>query len=87
MGWELLGKRAYRKGNWKIVWQPEQETWEPWADGIITGQWQLYNLAQDLAEMRDLAAQYPEILLELTTGWERYVRENGVILPDWISGY
>lgn len=86
-GWELLGKRAYRKGDWKIVWQPEQETWEPWADGIITGQWQLYNLAQDLAEMRDLAAQYPEILRELTTGWERYVRENGVILPDWISSY
>ena len=87
MGWELLGKRAYRKGDWKIVWQPEQETWVPWADGIITGQWQLYNLAEDLAEMRDLSAQYPQILRELTTGWERYVQENGVILPDWISGY
>ena len=87
MGWELLGKRAYREGDWKIVWQPEQESWEPWTDGIKTGQWQLYNLANDLAEMRDLSAQHPQILRELTTGWERYAQENGVILPDWISGY
>ena len=87
MGWELLGKRAYREGAWKIVWQPDQKTWEPWADGIKTEQWQLYNLAGDLAEMRDLSAQHPQKLDELITLWEKYVQENGVILPDWISGY
>ena len=87
MGWELLGKRAYRAGDWKIVWQPEQETWEPWADGIKTGQWQLYNLAHDLAEMHDLSGQHPQKLDTLITMWEKYVQENGVILPDWISGY
>ena len=87
IGWELLGKRAYRAGDWKIVWQPEQETWEPWADGIKTGQWQLYNLAHDLAEMRDLSGQHPQKLNTLITMWEKYVQENGVILPDWISGY
>ena len=86
-GWELLGKRAYRAGDWKIVWQPEQETWEPWADGIKTGQWQLYDLAHDLAEMHDLSGQHPQKLNTLIAMWEKYVRENGVILPDWISGY
>lgn len=87
MGWELLGKRAYRAGDWKIVWQPDQQNWEPWVNGIKTGQWQLYNLADDLAEMHDLSAQYPEKLSELITMWEDYVQENGVILPNWISGY
>ena len=87
MGWELLGKRAYRQADWKIVWQPLQKTWEPWPDGIKPGQWQLYNLADDLAEMRDLSGQHPGKLNELITLWEKYVQDNGVILPDWISGY
>ncbi len=86
-GWELLGKRAYRKGDWKIVWQPDQKKWEPWVDGIKTEQWQLYNLAVDLAEMHDLSARYPQKLSELIALWEQYVQENGVILPDWISEY
>ena len=87
MGWELLGKRAYRKGDWKIVWQPDQDTWEPWTDGINTEQWQLYNLADDLAEMRDLSVQHPQKRHELISLWKDYVQENNVILPNWISGY
>ena len=44
-------------------------------------------VADDLAEMRDLSAQHPQKLNELITLWEKYVQENSVILPDWISGY
>lgn len=87
MGWELLGKRAYRHGDWKIIWQPQQQNWEPWADGIKAGQWQLYKLADDLAEMHDLSAKYPQKRDELVRLWEKYVQDNGVILPDWVSGY
>ncbi len=87
MGWELLGKRAYREGDWKIIWQPLQETWEPMVAGIKTGQWQLYDLSKDIAELHDVSEQYPQKLNELIGLWEKYVEENGVILPDRIFGY
>ena len=75
---ELFGKRALRRGDWKIVLMPE-----PYG----TGEWQLYNLAEDIAESNDIAGDYPQITNELVREWERYADENGVILPDWVSGY
>jgi arylsulfatase len=77
-GWELFGKRALRQNDWKLVWQPKP---------VGAGQWQLFNLAQDPAEQRDLATQMPEKLKEMQVLWQEYVAENGVILPDWVSGY
>ena len=87
IGWELFGKRGLRRGDWKIVYEPYHEVLEPRPAGIETDQWQLYNLAQDPAELRDLAAQEPDLLQELIELWSRYERENGVILPDSASGY
>ena len=55
--------------------------------GRDDGEWQLYNLADDLAESNDLANDMPEKAEELRELWERYASENGVILPDWLSGY
>jgi len=86
-GWEFLGKRAYRLHDWKIVWQPGQPAWEPWPGGIVTGRWQLYNLADDPAEQHDLAGQEPRKRDEMIVLWEAYARENGVIHPDRISDY
>jgi arylsulfatase len=86
-GWEFLGKRAYRLDDWKIVWQPRQPAWEPWPGGIVTGRWQLYNLADDPAERHDLAAEEPRKRDELIALWEAYARENRVIHPDRISDY
>lgn len=87
MGWEFLGKRAYRLGDWKIVWQPAQPEWGPWPGGIRTGQWQLYNLAEDPAERYDLSLERPQKRDEMIALWEAYARDNGVIHPDRISGY
>jgi len=75
---ELLGKRGVRLGDWKLVHMPPP---------FGTGEWQLYNLAEDLAESRDLAAEHPDKLAELKAYWERYANENSVVLPDWVSGY
>ncbi len=75
---ELLGKRAVRRGNWKLVHVPE-----PWG----AGRWQLFDLNVDLAELNDLAEEYPQIVAELTAVWDEYAEANGVILPDWVSGY
>ena len=75
---ELLGKRSVRMGNWKMVHMPV-----PWG----TGAWQLYNLAEDLAETTDLAQEMPDKINELTKHWEQYARTNNLVLPDWVSGY
>jgi len=74
LGWELFGNRAIRQGDWKLLYLL------PAAGG--TGQWQLFNLRDDPAEMRDLSAIYPkqhEALLKL---WEQYVTANNVIISD-----
>ena len=50
--WEFRGKQAARKGDWKAVRLHPQQPIE------------LYNLAEDLAETRDRAADYPEMAEE-----------------------
>lgn len=70
IGWELGGRKALRKGDWKIV-----QANAPWG----TGGWELYNIAQDRTESRNLAAQRPDKLAELLQDWQRYVAENGVL--------
>ena len=75
---ELIGKRAVRRGNWKLVHVPE-----PWG----VGDWQLFDIESDLAELNDVSADHPEIVAELVAAWGQYAEENGVILPDWVSGY
>jgi arylsulfatase len=77
-GIELMGKRAIREGNWKLVHMPE-----PY--GI--DDWQLFNVKDDISESRDLSAEYPEKVKELKTYWDDYAEKNKVIIPDWVSGY
>ncbi len=77
-GIELLGKRAIRAGDWKLVHIPS-----PWG----TDDWQLFNLKDDLAESNDVSAGFPEMVNTLKVAWEDYARVNNVIIPDWVSGY
>jgi arylsulfatase len=73
IGWEIFGNRALRQGDWKIRWE-----YKPFG----TEQWELYNLKEDPSERIDLAAKNPDKLKELLVSWDRYVRENNVILPN-----
>ncbi len=86
IGWELFGKRAIRQGDWKLVYLPAHES-RIVPDGVQTDTWQLYNLRDDPSELRDLSEQHPERLSALLELWERYVRDNQVILPDTVSLY
>lgn len=70
IGFELFGRKALRKGKWKIL-----SISEPYG----TGNWQLYDLEKDPVETEDLAAIHPEKLQELIAEWDGYVSENGVI--------
>ena len=78
LGMELIGKYAYRAGPWKMTVMPP-----PYG----TGQPRLYNLDADPGERRDLADEEPEKLRAMVAGWRQYQQDNGVILPDWLSGY
>ena len=73
VGWELFGNRAVRRGDWKLLWLCEPAG---------TGDWQLYNLAQDPGETRDLTSERPEIRDQLLRQWDEYAAANNVILPD-----
>ena len=52
-----------------------------------TGNWQLYNLENDLAEQNNLAEKHPEILRVMVEKYDKYARENGIVLPDKYVGY
>jgi len=52
-----------------------------------TGQWQLYDLEQDLAEQQDLVNANPDKLAELISLWQEYAAENNIVIPDWNNGY
>jgi arylsulfatase len=73
LGWELFGNRAIRQDNWKLLW-----LCEPYG----TGNWQLYDLRTDPAEMNDLASAQPEVREQLVRHWAEYAQANNVILPD-----
>jgi len=73
LAWEVFGNRAVRQGDWKLRWQ-----YKPYG----TGEWELFNLADDVAERHDLSAQQPDKVKALLALWDDYVRANNVILPS-----
>lgn len=75
---ELFGKRAVRVGTMKAV-----NIWAPYGND----KWQLFDLSNDLAETQDLAASRPEQVRRMAEIWDKWAQENGVILPDWTTGY
>jgi hypothetical protein len=46
------------------------------------GDWQLYNLENDIAEQFDLASEEPQKLAEMLGLWREYVESNNVVLPE-----
>ncbi len=70
VGYELFGLKAYFNGDWKVLWMPEP---------IGKGDWELLNIKEDPAELKDLSIENPQKLKELVSQWERYKEENGVL--------
>ncbi len=61
--WRQGVRTALRKGDWKIVFDPSGKSWE------------LYNLAEDLTESRDLSARDPEKRDDLIEKWRSLNKE------------
>ena len=73
LAWEVFGNRAVRQGDWKLRWQ-----YKP----LGKENWELFNLAADPAERKDLAAEHPDKLKAMAGLWDHYVQANNVILPS-----
>jgi arylsulfatase A-like enzyme len=73
LAWEIFGNRALRQGDWKIRWQYKS---------FGKGDWELFNLAADPAERKDLASERPDKLRALLALWDSYAKANNVILPN-----
>ena len=71
--WRLGGRNALRYRDWKIVRHGRA--------GRKPGNWELYNLAEDVGESRNLAAEQPDRLRDLTRRWERIDAE--MVEPLW----
>lgn len=70
VGYELFSFKAFIQGNWKIVWMPKP---------LGTGEWELFDLSRDPAELHDLSNEQPETLPEMVALWNQYKKDNGVL--------
>lgn len=64
--WEHTGNAAVRRGRWKLV----REHGRPW---------ELYDLAADRSELRDLVLEQPRLTVELAADWEAWAQRVGLI--------
>jgi len=64
--WEHQGKKAARSGNWKLVSGGNQQPWE------------LYDLAKDPEELKDISKQYPKVVAQLKDKYVDWATKVGV---------
>jgi arylsulfatase len=73
IGGEMQNGKWMRQGDYKAV-----SVVSPYG----SGKWQLYNLAEDPGETRDLSQEQPAVLQRLKTAWDRYAKDVGVVMSD-----
>ena len=70
--WEHERGKAIRKGNWRLT-------------ALANGGWQLFDLAHDLSETNNVAAEHPEKVREMKSLWNTWAKSVGLNVPDDIS--
>ena len=70
IGYELAGSSAIFKGKYKMVMNLPPKG---------TGEWELYDIETDPAEMKNLVTEIPELVTELKVAYEKYEKVNGVV--------
>lgn len=69
---EMFNNTVAWMGDWKAIrHQPP----------VGDGKWQLHNLVDDPTEIVNLADQHPDILQKLTSAYEKYAQDVGVVIP------
>jgi arylsulfatase A-like enzyme len=72
--WRFGPQKAIRKGNWSLV------DWRDFETKTNSG-WQLFDLAKDIGQQTNVAAQHPDVVKELRQMWERWDAQN--VAPLW----
>ena len=73
VGGEMGGGKWMRQGDLKAVMVPE-----PYGSGV----WQLFDVAKDPGETKDLSEGMPEKLENLKRAWDQYAKAVGVVPPE-----
>ena len=70
LGWEMVGWRAARMGDWKATWISP-----PFGNST----WELFNMKTDPGEATDLSVKNPDMLKALIKTYEDYAKRVGVV--------
>jgi arylsulfatase len=73
VGGEMGNGKWMRQGDYKAV---------SIAPPYGSGDWQLFNVAEDPGETHDLAHEHPELLRRLHAAWDDYAKDVGVVLVE-----
>jgi arylsulfatase A-like enzyme len=77
--WRFGEQMAVRRGDWKLVRYGDNTKADP------NESWpKLYNLADDIGESQDLAAERPKVVKELEAAWKAWNKDN--VPPLWGGG-
>ncbi len=77
--YEMFGSQAIYHDGWKAVTYHPMQTDEPGLEGVA---WELYHVAVDRSECRDLAGDEPARLAEMIDLWWREAERNQVLPLD-----
>lgn len=70
--WRFGPQAAIRAGDWKLV-----------RHRLGNNQWELYNLKDDVGELKDLTSSQPEKVKELLARWEAW--DKTLVPPAWTA--
>lgn len=65
--WEHVGNKAARCGKWKLVGR---------GDPAKPGNWELYDLATDRTELKNLAKEHPERVTQMSRAWRDWAKRT-----------
>lgn len=74
LAWRFGPQKAIRRGKWKLV---DFRDFEAKAQS----RWQLFDLDADIGETKNLAAEHPQLVAELSKAWDDWNAKN--IAPLW----
>lgn len=74
LAWRFGPQKAIRRGKWKLVDFRDFEA-------KTQSGWQLFDLDADISESKNIAAEHPEFVAELSKAWDDWNTKN--IAPLW----